>query len=359
MDDVRAVMDAAASERAVLLGIEQVSAATVFAATFPGRTLGLILYQPAARLAWAPDYPWGMTLEEATEERNGVESGWGTVALARDWLAGVWPQRAHDDDVAEAFAAWQRFGGGPGDALRWMNAEWETDVRQILPAVRVPTLLIERNEVAGREPAEIAFIAERIPGATIVTLPGDQFWWQEDTAAAIESFLGDIRREQAEFDRVLATILFTDIIASTEHAVEAGDRAWRTLVEQHHAIVRGSLARFRGTEIDTAGDGFFASFDGPARAVRCAETIVEGVRSLGVEVRAGVHTGEVESIDGKVGGVAVVIGARIAALATASEILVSQTVRDLTAGSGLVFTDAGEHELKGVPDTWRLYRVVK
>jgi class 3 adenylate cyclase len=288
-----------------------------------------------------------------------VESGWGTVALARDWLADVWPQRAHDDDVVEAFAAWQRFGGGPGDVVQWMDAEWQTDVRQILPAIRVPTLLIERNEVVGREPEEIAFIAERIPGSTIVTLPGDQFWWQEDTAAAVESFLGDIRREQAEFDRVLATILFTDIIASTEHAVEAGDRAWRTLVEQHHAIVRGSLARFRGTEIDTAGDGFFASFDGPARAVRCAETIVEGVRSLCIEVRAGVHTGEVDTIDGKVGGVAVVIGARIAALATASEILVSQTVKDLTAGSGLVFTDAGEHELKGVPDTWRLYRVVK
>jgi class 3 adenylate cyclase len=181
----------------------------------------------------------------------------------------------------------------------------------------------------------------------------------KDTAAfdAIDRFVAEIRERESDLDRVLGTVMFTDIVGSTQRAAELGDRAWGDLLERHHAAVRAMLARYRGTEVDTAGDGFFATFDGPARAVRCAEAIVEAVRTVGVEIRAGVHTGELQTIDGKVGGMGVVIGARIGALASASEILVSQTVKDLVAGSGLVFADAGEHELKGVPDRWRVYRV--
>ena len=205
-------------------------------------------------------------------------------------------------------------------------------------------------------------VADRIPGARFVELSGDEHPpFTGDVRAVLaelDAFVASIRTQEAEFERALATTLFTDIVGSTRKTAELGDRAWRELVERRHAIVRAMLTRFRGTEVDTAGDGFFATFDGPARAVRCAEAIVDGVRPLGIEVRAGVHTGEVETIDDKVGGLAVTIGARVCSLANPSEVLVSQTVKDLVAGSGLVFEDAGEHELKGVPDRWRLYRVV-
>jgi len=358
MDDVRAVMDAVGSEQAVLLSFEQIAPAAVFAATFPSRTLGLILYEPRARTAWAADYPWGATPERWAKDRSEVEHGWGTAELARDWLTDLWPERADDPIAIEAFAAWQRHGGGPGDVLAWIDAEYEVDLRPVLPAIRIPTLVVHRIGEPVLEDEEVRAAAALIPGATFVELPGHRFWWQDDTATAVEDFLRQIRREQAEFDRVLATILFTDIVASTQTAAARGDRAWADLVAQHHAVVRGLLARYRGTEMDTAGDGFFSTFDGPARAVRCAEAIRDQVRSLGIEVRAGVHTGEVSTIDGKAGGLAVNIGARIAALAGASEILASQTVKDLVAGSGLVFDDAGVHELKGVPDRWQLYRVV-
>jgi class 3 adenylate cyclase/pimeloyl-ACP methyl ester carboxylesterase len=358
MDDVRAVMDAVASERAVLLCFEQIAPASVFAATFPSRTLGLILYEPRARNAWAADYPWGATPDNWAKERAEVADGWGTPELARTWLADLWPERADDPAAIDAFAAWQRHGGGPGDALAWIDAESELDLRTVLPMIRVPTLAIHRTGEPVLEDEEVRATVAMIPGATLAELPGSRFWWQDDISDTVGSFLKQIRREQDEFDRVLATILFTDIVASTETAAARGDRAWADLVAHHHAVVRGLLARYRGTEMDTAGDGFFSTFDGPARAMRCAEAIRDQVRSLGIEVRAGIHTGEVSTIDGKAGGLAVNIGARIAGLAGASEILASQTVKDLTAGSGLAFDDAGEHELKGVPDRWRLYRVI-
>jgi class 3 adenylate cyclase len=247
----------------------------------------------------------------------------------------------------------------PGAALAYERMIHEIDVRDILPAIHVPTLIIHREKDA---PEENRYFADRIPGARYVALPGEEHWYflgdQDQLRGEIESFARSVREEEAELDRVLATVLFTDIVGSTEKAAELGDRGWKELVERHHCTVRGLLGRYRGVEVDTAGDGFFASFDGPARGARCALAVTEGVKPLGIEVRAGVHTGEVETIAGKVGGIAVNIGARIGSLAGPSEVLVSSTVKDLVAGSGLSFEDRGEHELKGVRDRWRLYRVV-
>jgi class 3 adenylate cyclase len=360
MDDIRAVMDAAGSERAVLFGAEDGFAlAALFAATYPERTVGLVSYGAAARNIWAPDYPWGMPEDEYDNEIEAVERGWGSVELARSWAPFVMPDEADNEDSIEEFAFWMRIGGGPGDAASWFAVDKQMDVRDVLPAVRVPTLVMHRTDDRAFSIEHARYISARIPGATLAELPGAYHGWdgQDDLVDRIEVFVSELRREEAEFDRVLASILFTDIAGSTERAVELGDREWRTLVERHHAVVRGLLARYRGTEVDTAGDGFFATFDGPARAVRCARAIVEQVGALGLEVRAGVHTGEVQTIAEKVGGLAVIIASRVGSLAGPSEVLVSQTVKDLVSGSGLTFEGAGEHQLKGVPDRWRLYRV--
>jgi class 3 adenylate cyclase len=240
-----------------------------------------------------------------------------------------------------------------------MNAQ--IDVRSVLPTIRVPTLVLQRAEDVYRDPGHAAYLATHILGAKLVELSGiDHLPYVGDSDSVldeVEEFLTGVR-PPPEHDRVLATVAFTDIVGSTERASRLGDRAWKDLVERHHALVRQELSRFRGAEVDTAGDGFFATFDGPARGVKCAQAIIEAVRPLGIEIRAGLHTGEVETIDGKVGGIAVNVGARIASVADRSEVLVSSTVKDLVAGSGLVFEDAGEHELKGVPDRWHLYRVV-
>ena len=244
------------------------------------------------------------------------------------------------------------------------RVEQQTDVRSLLPSIQVPTLILQKAgdhaRAEGGGPA--AWVASQIPGARFALVPGpEDLPTARDTELfdAIDGFAGEIRERQAEFDRVLATVLFTDIVDSTARAAHVGDRAWTELVERHHAIVRTLLRQYRGVEVDTAGDGFFATFDGPARAVRCAAAIIDAVRPLGIAVRAGCHTGEVETIDGKAGGLAVNVGARVAGLAGPGEILVSSTVKDLTAGSGLAFSDAGEHPLKGVPDAWRLYRVIR
>jgi class 3 adenylate cyclase len=237
----------------------------------------------------------------------------------------------------------------------------EAVAEPVLSSVQVPTLVMHRRGDEWNAVEEGRYIAEHIPGARFVELEGSAHLpWGGDTEALvqeIERFLASIRTEQAEFDRVLATVLFTDIVGSTGQAAAAGDRAWHELLERHHATVRAMLVRYHGREVDTAGDGFFATFDGPARAIRCARAIIEAVRVLGIEVRAGLHTGEVQAIGDHVRGIAVHIGARVGALAGASEVLVSHTVKDLVAGSGLVFEDAGEYELKGVPDRWHLYRV--
>ena len=249
--------------------------------------------------------------------------------------------------------------GGPGDAVIWARLDDELDFRDLLPSIRVPALVIHRREDRATPFEHGRYLADHIPGAELVELPGDVHMWDvgDDIPSAVERFVATIHQEEVELDRYLATVLFTDIVSSTAVTAEGGDQAWAALVDQHHRIVRGHLARYRGTEMDTAGDGFFATFDGPARAVRCALDLVGAIRNLSVELRAGVHTGEVQEIDGKAGGIAVTIGARIAAMAGASEILVSSTVKDLTAGSRIVFDDRGEHELKGVPGKWHLYRV--
>ena len=237
----------------------------------------------------------------------------------------------------------------------------EINATHALPSIHVPTLVIAKEGDIDFPIDQVREMASRIAGARLVELPGrEHLPWVGDPDAIVDEvqrFVVALGEVEAELDRVLATVLFTDVAGSTEKVAELGDRGWKELVEEHHRRVRGQLARYRGVEVDTAGDGFFATFDGPARAVRCARSIVDAVAPLGIEVRAGVHTGEVETIDGKVGGMAVVIGARVGASAGPSEVLVSQTVKDLVAGSGLAFEDAGEHELKGVPDRWRLYRV--
>jgi class 3 adenylate cyclase len=262
----------------------------------------------------------------------------------------------------EWWVRYQLLSVAPGANVAEGKRYIRTDIRPILPSIHVPVLVFYRPEVWAGFRDSSRYLAEHIPGAARRELPGeDSLLWLGDQHAvhqSIDAFLDEVRSEEAMFERTLATVLFTDIVGSTQKAGDLGDRAWRELVERHHALVRAMLARYRGTEIDTAGDGFFASFDGPARAVRCAQAIVHAVRDLGIEIRAGLHTGEVETINRKVGGIAVTIGARAAAQAQPGEVLVSSTVKDLVAGSGLTFEDAGEQELRGVPDRWRLYRVV-
>ena len=332
----------------------------MFAATLPDRTAGLIAYGSTARQLWAPDYPFGSTEEEADADYSGLGEAWGTEALAREWMDEIYARAEHDPRDVEDFAALMRAFGGPGDVEQFFHIDTETDIRDLLPSIRVPCLVVHRSEDRAMPIEHGRYLAEHIPGAQLVELPGAAHAWDADGALPTEvgRFLATIHQEEIDFDRFLGTVLFTDIVDSTKVAASVGDKAWADLVTQHHRIVRGHLARYRGAEMDTAGDGFYATFDGPARAVRCALAIEADVRKLSIEVRAGVHTGEMQTIDGKVGGIAVALGARIASLAGPSEVLVSQTVRDLVAGSGLVFEAAGEYGLKGVPDRWQVYRVV-
>jgi class 3 adenylate cyclase len=363
MEDVRAVMDAADSSRAMLLALEGggggFPVAAMFAATLPERTAGLIAYSAAARVLWAPDYPFGVRQEDFDADVAEVERAWGTTELARKWVSSLYPETQDDPRETEELVAMMHSLGGPGDAALWSRVDRDTDVRDLLQSIRVPTLVIHRREDRDVPFEHGQYLAAHIPGAELVELPGAAHAWDadDDLTSEVGRFLATIHEEEIELDRFLATVLFTDIVGSTALASAQGDEAWKLLLEQHHRIVRGQLARYRGTEMDTAGDGFFATFDGPARAVRCALAVVAGVRDLGIEIRTGVHTGEMQMIDGKGGGIAVTLGARIAALAGPSEVLVSPTVRDLVAGSGLAFEDRGEHELKGVRERWRLYRV--
>jgi class 3 adenylate cyclase len=359
-DDLRAVLDGAGSERAVLVGNRGGgSLAAFFAAMHPGRVLALILYNSWARTGWAPDYPVGSSKDDLAAWRNEIAAHWGTTRLAKSFLEAVAPANANDPDWIRWEARSLRHGASPAAALAFDEFEQAIDVRSVLHTVQAPTLVLSRTRAAQARSADLA---ERIPGALHVHLPGDD--WMP-YAGDVEALLGEVERfvrsvhaEEATFERVLTTVLFTDIVGSTDQAAELGDRAWKELVERHHAAVRAMIGRYRGAEVDTAGDGFFATFDGPARAARCAQAIVEAVRPLGLTVRAGVHTGEVELVDSKVGGIAVAIGARIAAQAAPAEVLVSQTVKDLTVGSNLNYAAAGEHALKGIPGQWRLYRLL-
>jgi pimeloyl-ACP methyl ester carboxylesterase/class 3 adenylate cyclase len=355
MDDARAVMDAAGSERAVIYGASESGAmAILFAATHPDRTIALAIHGSYARVAWAPDYPWGQLREVHDADVAKIESGWGTEEYVRENV----PELGTDDGLRQWFVRLMRLSMSPGAAAVFEEMFWRTDVRDALASVHVPTLILHRKDDS---PEDNRYLAERIQGASYVELPGGEHipyvGDQDSVTSEIERFVKGVQDEEAILDRVLATVVFTDIVGSTDTASRLGDHDWTDLLERHHATVRGMLARYNGKEIDTAGDGFFCTFDGPARGVRFAQQAVSAVRPLGLEIRAGIHTGEVQTIDGKIGGLGVVIGARIGALAGASEVLVSQTVKDLTAGSGLGFEDAGEHDLKGVPDRWRLFRV--
>jgi class 3 adenylate cyclase len=362
MEDVRAVMDAVGSERAVLAGFESgFAVAAMFAGTYPERTAALVAYSARARELWAPDYPFGVSLADSDAELEEIDRSWGTPELARKYLSAINPAARDDDREVADLVRWMQAVGGPGDAVRWARVDREIDLRDVLGSIRVPTLVLHSKDDLAYSIEHGRYLAAHIPGAELHEMEGTVHQWDrsEDLPREIERFLATTHADDIEFDRYLATVLFTDIVGSTALASAGGDAAWRALLERHHHIVRGALARYRGTEMDTAGDGFFATFDGPARAIRCAIAITEGVRELGIDIRAGVHTGEMQTIDGKAGGIAVTIGSRIMARAGKSEVLVSQTVKDLVAGSGLAFDDAGEHQLNGVPDRWRLYRVVR
>ena len=363
MDDVRAVMDAVGSERAAVLGAsEGGSMSALFAATYPDRCWALVLFGAIASDRSAPDYPWGESDEEF--EAALQEAGaWGTPEYARAMAAELFPDAPGEE--REAFATLTRQAASPGAAVALMRMNREIDVRGVLGAIRVPTLVMYRAEDHPSIVGGSGYIVEHVPGAKSVVFPGSEHSIAAGNSPAVleemERFLRgawDERLSLAEEpERVLATVLFTDIVGSTAKAVELGDRAWRELLTRHHSVIREELARHRGRELDTAGDGFFASFDGPARAIRCARCISNAVSELGIDVRAGLHTGECEVIDGKVGGIAVHIGARVASEAGPGEVLVSSTVRDLVAGAGIEFSDRGAARLKGVPGDWRLFAV--
>lgn len=357
MDDVRAVMDAAGSQRAALLGISEGGPmCALFAATYPERTSALILYGAIAKAAWAPDAPWGRTREQLEARLKEAGRTWGTGASLPLYA----PSLAGDDSVRKWWATFERASASPGAALAIIRMNWEIDVRHALPAIHVPTLILHRAGDRAVNVEQGRVYADRIPGAKYMEFPGDDHApvvGDSDTLLdEIEEFLTGVRHGP-EPDRVLATVLFTDIVDSTKRAAELGDRQWADLLEQHNRLVRQELERFRGREIETTGDGFHAHFDGPGRAIRCARAIVERVHGLGIDIRAGLHTGEVEITNGTVRGLALHIGARVAAQAGRGEVLVSNTVKDLVAGSGMHFDDRGVHALKGVPGEWRLFAV--
>jgi pimeloyl-ACP methyl ester carboxylesterase/class 3 adenylate cyclase len=356
MDDVRAVMEAVGSQRAVLFGISEGGPMSLlFAATYPQRTSALILYGSFARRAWAPDNPFGRTHEDMQRELDQFEHAWGQAGT-------VTAIRAPSADAA--FQRWAqtywRLAASPGAAIAIMRMNMEIDVRHVLPTIRVPTLVLHRTEERVVHVEQARYLAAHIPGAQLVEFPGiDHTPFLGESDAIVDKIQDFVTRveDAAEHDRVLATILFMDIVRSTERAAEVGDRRWRQLLEHYYSTVRRELVRFRGREIDTAGDGLFASFDGPARGIRCAASVRDAFRTTGIELRAGLHAGECEIVGEKLAGIAVHIGARVAAHAAPGEILVSNTVRDLVAGSGLVFESRGAHTLKGVPGKWPLFVV--
>jgi pimeloyl-ACP methyl ester carboxylesterase len=357
MDDVLAVLDAAGSERAALVGhSEGGNLAVLFAGTHPERTVALATMGIFAKRIWSPDYPWAPTPEQRERDIEEIERTWGE-ASGVERLA---PSAARDPAFARRLAAYFRQSASPGAAAALTRMNTEIDVRAVLPTIHVPVLIMHRTDDLDSNVAEGRWIANQIPGARFVELPGnDHLPWvgdQDRMVEELERFLTGDARPPAP-DRVLATLLFTDIVGSTERAAALGDRAWKALLAEHHLVIRRQLGAFRGEEIDTAGDGFLALFDGPGRAIRAADSIRRALSELEIPVRAGVHTGECERTEGNVVGIAVHVAARIAAAAGPGEVLVSSTVRDLVAGSGIEFADRGLRALKGVPDQWRLYAV--
>jgi pimeloyl-ACP methyl ester carboxylesterase len=357
MDDVRAVLDTVGSQHAAMAGYSEGGPmCALFAATYPQRTTALIMIGSYARRIAAPDYPWGPTMEEHEKFIDLCQRDWGGpvgIELRAPSVAG-------DERFRQWWARMLRSGASPGAVVKLMRMNAEMDVRHILPAIRVPTLIMHAVGDRALDVRGSRYMAQKIPDARYVELPSDDHLpWLTDADIIIdeiEEFLTGVRH-RPEPDRVLATVLFTDIVRSTELAAKLGDRRWHDTLDSHNAIVRRELDRFRGREVHLTGDGFLATFDGPARAIRCATSICDTVRPLGLEIRAGLHTGECEVIGDDVGGIAVHLGARVAAHARPSEVLVSQTVKDLVSGSGLRFADRGRHALKGIPGEWRLFAV--
>jgi pimeloyl-ACP methyl ester carboxylesterase len=357
MDDVRAVMDAAGSQRAALMGIsEGAPLCALFAASYPERTSALVIIGGYARRIWDNDYPWGIKPEQRRAFLDEIKKDWGgPVGLAERA-----PSMAHDERFRRWWATYLRMGASPGAVLALTEMNSQIDVRQVLPAIRVPTLILHRTGDLTLGVEQGRYMAEKVPGAKFVELPGDDhlpFVGDQDALIdEVEEFLTGVRPAH-EPDRVLATVMFTDIVGSTERVRILGDRAWRDLLESHDAIVRKHLERYRGREVTTTGDGFLATFDGPARAIRCACGIAGDLRAIGIEIRAGVHTGECEVRGEDIRGIAIHIAARVAELANPGEVLASGTVRDLVAGSGIEFQDRGAHPLKGISDEWRLFAI--
>jgi class 3 adenylate cyclase len=357
MDDVRAILDAVGSKATVLMGVSEGGPMSIlFAATYPERTRGLVLCGAEVKEETTDDWPWGEATREEFEEwmdMEGMLSRWGK-GLGADLFA---PTRKGDPQLRDQFGRLQVQSATPHDAVAFMRMAFEIDVREVVPAVTAPTLIVHRvgDKICSVENAR--WLSRNIEGSRYVELAGENhlpFIDGDDILDEIQEFLTGVREPVAP-DRMLATVLFTDVVGSTDRARELGDRRWRDLLERHNEVVRRDLERFRGVEIDTAGDGFFATFDGPARAIRCARSIVENVHGIGLDVRSGLHTGECELSAGSVRGIAVHTGARVASVASPGEVLVSSTVKDLVAGSGIEFTDRGVHELKGIPGEWRLY----
>jgi pimeloyl-ACP methyl ester carboxylesterase len=354
MDDVRAVMDAAGSERAVLFGhSEGGPMCALFAAAYPQRAEALIMYGSFAVRRRDSDYPWAPTREEREQHIQTVKDGWGGVVHLPDLAPGT----VGDDQFSSWWVRFLRSSASPAAAVALTSMNSDVDVRAVLPTIRIPTLIIHRSGDRRADVRGARWMAEQIPGARYVELPGDDhlIWADPDPILElVEEFVTGVPAAEVP-ERVLATVLFTDIVGSTETAAALGDDVWRRTLDRHDEIVRRYLSRYRGREVKSTGDGFVAVFDGPARAVRCAQAIVDAVVALGLQVRAGVHTGEVEPRGEDIGGVAVHVGARIAALASAGEVLTSRTVKDLVAGSGIAFANRGTFDLKGVPGEWELY----
>jgi pimeloyl-ACP methyl ester carboxylesterase len=355
MQDLQAVMDAAGSERAALFGLSEGGPMSMlFAATYPERVSALVLYGTFARMTQAAKYPWGYPPEVLDRFVDAKIESWGGDDTV-DFFA---PSLADDPGFRRWFAAFERRATSPNGYRALMHINAETDVRGVLPNIQVPTLVLHRTDDIPIRVDHGRFLGEHIAGARYVELPGsDHFFWVGDTGAIVDEvsqFLTG-QRPPVEVDRILTTVLFTDIVGSTERAAAEGDHRWRILLDAHDGAVRNELARFRGKEIKTTGDGFLACFDGPARAVRCANAITKAVKALGIDVRSGLHTGECEVRGDDLAGLAVHIASRVGSLAGPEEVLVSSTVKDLVAGSGISFRERGEHELKGVPDHWRLF----
>jgi class 3 adenylate cyclase len=355
MDDVRTVMDAAGSERAALIGTNEGGLmAALFAATYPERTISLVLANTSARIAFAPDYPFGLSPEARDQLVRLVEETWGTAEL----MTTISPSVAGDTAALEGWARFFRMSASPSTAAAVIGMLYELDIRGVIPSIQVPTLVLHRRHARLLSADNGRYLAQAIPGARYVELPGEDYGVG---VGDVDAMVGEMQeflvghRQAAAPDRMLATVLFTDIVGSTRRAAELGDQRWRDVLDAHDALARRQIARYEGRYVDPTGDGLMATFEGPARAIRCATAIRNGVRGLGLDIRAGLHTGELERRGDNVAGICVHIAARIQELAEPGQVLVSRTVKDLVAGSGIEFEPRGSHHLHGVDDDWQVY----